>query len=136
MNTPETSKKLVKLVEYKIKDTLLNLIYDLAENPASKAGYIIPKSILNIKDKIEKAYVEFENVVDTTERDDFEDQLKIITREIIASGININKYVAYNEQLGEKPEIRSPAGTETFVHRLSTSSLLSYRLMRMGSKLR
>ncbi len=102
MNTPETSKKLVKLVEYKIKDTLLNLIYDLAENPASKAGYIIPKSILSIKDKIEKAYVEFENVVDTTERDDFEDQLKIITREIIASGININKYVAYNEQLGEK----------------------------------
>lgn len=102
MNTPETSKKLVKLVEYKIKDTLLNLIYDLAENPTAKAGYIVPQSILNIKDKIENAYVEFENVVDTTERDDFENQLKIIAKEIIDSGINVNKYVAYNEQLGEK----------------------------------
>ena len=41
-----------------------------------------------------------------------------------------------HEQLCEEPEIRFPAGIKPFVHRLSTSSLLSYRLMRMGSKLR
>lgn len=102
MNNPETEKKLVKLVEYKIKDTLLNLIYDLSENPAQKAGYIIPQSILNIKEELEKAYCDLENVLDTTERKDFEDNLAVITREIIACGINVNKYISYNQQLGEK----------------------------------
>lgn len=102
MNTPETEKKLVKLVEYKIKDTLLNLIYDLAENPASKADYIIPKSILEIKDRLEKAYVNFENVLEETDRKSFEDELSSITKSIITCGLNVNKYISANEQLGER----------------------------------
>lgn len=102
MNTPETEKKLVKLVEYKIKDTFLNLIYDLAENPAAKAEYIIPQSILDIKDKLEKAYIELENILDKTERKEFEDELSSITNEIIACGLNVNKYISANEQLGER----------------------------------
>lgn len=102
MNTPDTEKKLVKLVEYKIKDTLLNLIYDIAENPSSKAEYIIPQSVLKIKDRLEKAYINLENVLDTTTRDEFEAELSSIIKEIISCGLNVNKYVSYNEQLGEK----------------------------------
>ena len=102
MNTPATEKKLVKLVEYKIKDTMLNLIYDLAENPASKAGYIIPKSILEIRDRLEKAYTELENILDTTERKEYEEEISSITKEIIKCGLNVNKYISANEQLGEK----------------------------------
>lgn len=102
MNTPETEKKLVKLVEYKIKDTLLNLIYDLAENPAAKAEYIIPQSILDIKDRLEKAYVELENVLETTERAAYEEELSSITKSIIACGLNLNKYISANDQLGER----------------------------------
>lgn len=102
MNTPATEKKLIKLVEYKIKDTLLNLIYDLAENPAVKADYIIPQSILEIKDKLEKAYVNFESIIDKTERKEFENELSSITKDIITCGLNINKYISANEQLGER----------------------------------
>lgn len=102
MNTPATEKKLVKLVEYKIKDTLLNLIYDLAENPVSKADYIVPQSILEIKDKLEKAYVDFESILDKTERKEFEEELSSITKKIINCGLNINKYISANEQLGER----------------------------------
>ena len=102
MNTPATEKKLVKLVEYKIKDTMLNLIYDIAENPASKAGYIVPNSILNIRDSLEKAYTELENVLDTTDRKSYEEELSSITKEIIKCGLNVNKYISANEQLGEK----------------------------------
>ena len=92
MNTPETEKKLVQLVEYKIKDTLLNLIYDLAENPAKKADYIVPQSVLDIKDRLEKAYTDIENILETTERQAFEEELSSITKEIISCAINVNKY--------------------------------------------
>ena len=102
MNTPETEKKLVQLVEYKIKDTLLNLIYDLAENPAKKADYIVPQSVLDIKDRLEKAYTDIENILETTERQAFEEELSSITKEIISCAINVNKYTSFNEQLGEK----------------------------------
>ncbi|MDO5387934.1 MAG: hypothetical protein Q4F63_01750 [Clostridia bacterium] len=102
MNTPETEKKLVKLVEYKIKDTLLNLIYDLAEDPASKVEYIVPSSILEIKADIEKAYADLENILEETDRKKYEDNLNTITKSIIKCGLNLNKYISYNEQLGEK----------------------------------
>ncbi len=102
MKNTLTENKLVELAEYKLKDTLLNLIYDLAENPASKAEYIIPDFIFSIKEKVEKAYSELENVFETTDRSSFDSQLSSISSEIIACAVNINKYAAYNEQLGEK----------------------------------
>ena len=102
MNNPSTEKNLVKLVEYKIKDTLLNLIYDLSENPAQKTEYVVPDSILAIKDKLEKAYAGLENVLETTDRDDFEKELSLLTKEITEEGINLNRYISFNDQLGEK----------------------------------
>ena len=84
MNNPSTEKNIVKLVEYKIKDTLLNLIYDLSENPAQKTEYVVPDSILAIKDKLEKAYAGLENVLETTDRDDFEKELSLLTKEMKA----------------------------------------------------
>lgn len=102
MNNPSTEKNLVKLVEYKIKDTLLNLIYDLSENSESKTEYVVPDSILSIRSKIEKAYAELDSVLDTTERYDFENEINSITREITAIGINLNRYISFNDQLGEK----------------------------------
>ena len=102
MNNPSTEKNLVKLVEYKIKDTLLNLIYDLSENSESKTEYVVPNSILAIRDKIEKAYVELENVLETTDRDDFEKELSSLTKDITDAGINLNRYISFNDQLGEK----------------------------------
>lgn len=102
MNNPSTEKNLVKLVEYKIKDTLLNLIYDLSENPVQKTEYVVPDSILAIKDKLEKAYAELENVLETTDRDDFEKELSSLTKEITEAGINLNRYISFNDQLGEK----------------------------------
>ena len=45
-------QKLVKLIEYKQKDALLNLIYDLTELPEKEVEYKIPKRVLDLKDKI------------------------------------------------------------------------------------
>lgn len=102
MKNTSAEKNLVKLVEYKIKDTLLNLIYDLSDDPASKAEYIVPKSILSIKDKLEKAYTDIDLILDTSERDDFEKELSSIVNEITAIGANLNKYISFNDRIGEK----------------------------------
>lgn len=102
MNNPSMEKNLVKLVEYKIKDTLLNLIYDLSENSEQKIEYVVPNSIHEIKGKLEKAYAELDNVLETQDRNSYEKELSSLIKEITEAGINLNKYMAFNDQLGEK----------------------------------
>lgn len=100
MNTNELEKKLVKLVEYKLKDTMLNLIYDLSENPAEKTFYIIPNKVVEIKKRLDKAYLDLSNSLDTSDRKIFEAELDNLSKDIVECGININRYVNYNDKIG------------------------------------
>ncbi len=95
-------KKLVELVEYRLKDVLLTLIYDVADNAALKSEYVLPKCISEIYDDISKAYIKLGDVFETTERSEFEAELKDITDKIVKSAVNINRYTSSNEALGQK----------------------------------
>ncbi len=95
-------KKLVELVEYRLKDVLLNLIYDIAENPASKAEYVMPKCISEIYGDIKTAYTKLADLFEKTDRAEFEAEIRGITDKIVKSAVNINRYTSFNDALGQK----------------------------------
>ncbi len=95
-------KKLVELVEYKIKDVLLNLIYDIADDPASKAEYVMPKCVSEIYGGIKTAYTKLADLFEKTDRAEFEAEIRGITDNIIKSAVNINRYTSFNDALGQK----------------------------------
>lgn len=95
-------KKLVEIVEYRVKDALLNLIYDIADDPASETEYIPPKRFSDISDNIRKAYIKLCDVLEATDRSEFESMLDGILAEITECAVNINRYTSYNDMLGQE----------------------------------
>ena len=96
-------QKLVKLIEYKQKDALLNLIYDLTELPEKEVEYKIPKRVLDLKDKIYDCYkkLEFALAQDIADRSEYNSQLVELSKEIVNMGVIINRYTCLNDQMGE-----------------------------------
>ena len=96
-------QKLVKLIEYKQKDALLNLIYDLTELPEKEVEYKIPKRVLDLKDKIYSCYkkLEFALAQDIADRSEYNSQLVELSKEIVNMGVIINRYTCLNDQMGE-----------------------------------
>ncbi len=96
------NEKLISLVVYKLKDTLFNLMYDICDNPVNEIANP-PESIKNYENEIRQLYVELSNCIDKeiTNRNDFNQKLNNLEKEIVQTAVNINKYTCSNNQLGE-----------------------------------
>lgn len=101
MNKPDNSK-LISLVVYKLKDTLFNLMYDIAENPVNEIAN--PSDKLKVfENKIRELYSNLiENLdKDMADRNEFTNKLKALENDIASAAVDINKYTCANNQLGE-----------------------------------
>lgn len=94
--------KLISLVIYKLKDTLFNLMYDIADNPVNEIGNP-PDRLKSFEERIRELYTQLADFLDKdmTQRDEYVSLLNILENEIVSAAVDINKYTCRNNQLGE-----------------------------------
>lgn len=96
------NEKLISLVIYKLKDTLFNLMYDICENPVDDVDNP-PQFLLDYENSVRKLYTEIEDNLDLEidQRKAFTSELDVLLDTITKKAVDINKYICYNNQLGE-----------------------------------
>ena len=94
-------KKLMELVKYSLKETMCTLIFELANKPEKDCNYILPNYIIEIKDRVEKCYINLYQAIQSENRGDFESEVNSIYNTIVDGLSNINDYVVHVDQLGQ-----------------------------------
>lgn len=97
MNTENMGKKLIQLTSYKIKNSLLNLINDLAENPQPQGICIMPESYHQIYRDICRLFTELAVILEKEDRTEFGKKLTGIKKRIEETALNLNRYIFMND---------------------------------------
>ncbi len=101
MKYNDCEKKLIQLAILKMKDVLLNAIYDLASNPQPNGLCIIPQSLHSIYVDICRAYTELEEVLGSEDRSAYADKLNGLENRVKDAALKLNRYSLVNQYAGE-----------------------------------
>lgn len=96
-----SNKDIIDLIEYKLKDTLFNLMYDILESPVEDVANP-PEALKAIEGKIQQLYVNIIEYLDrpVNERKDFEKDINKLRDDIVNLAMDISKYISINDHLG------------------------------------
>lgn len=92
--------RLVQLASYKVKDSLLNAIYDIAENP--KTDYMTPKRIEEIYNRVCRVYADLGDAIEKSDRNEYIAELDAVEAEIKRTALDLNRYIFVNDNIGEQ----------------------------------
>ena len=92
--------KLIRSALYKIKDSLLNAINDINEDP--RPEYAMPERVEKIYSDICSAYTELDDILDKSDRSKYMEKLDAIEEDIKKAAWDTNRYISANDKIGER----------------------------------